>query len=53
MPYSFSYINSSQADTDFLWINSFPINDYKEFLEKKLDQGRGIKKQLKMSLMKM
>ena len=33
MPYSFSYINSSQADTDFLWINSFSINDYKDFLE--------------------
>ena len=46
MPYSFSYINSSQADTDFLWINSFPINDYKEFLEKnwiKDEESKAIK----------
>ncbi len=46
MPYSFSYINSSQADTDFLWINSFSINDYKDFLENnwiKEEESKAIK----------
>ena len=39
MPYSFSYINSSKADIDFLWINSFPINRLQRVFRKKLDQG--------------
>ena len=46
MPYSFSYISSSKADIDFLWINSFPTNSYKEFLEKNWineDESKAIK----------
>ena len=46
LPYSLSYINSPETVDGFLWINSFTINDYKEFLEKnwiKDDESKAIK----------
>lgn len=46
LSYSSSYINSSDLYNEFIWINSFPMNDYEEFLKKTWiigDESKAIK----------